>query len=75
MSRVRFPYKGFQLKKKYSKLISTVEPNVVPTQRDALGRPSNFGLSPFYLGVQHPDYYEGEAEARNNEAYPGRHQN
>ena len=74
MRQTRYPNRGFQLKKQYSRLISKVEPNVVPTQRDSLGRPSNYGLSPLYLAFSHPSYYDGEFDAKEMEAYPGKHQ-
>ena len=74
MQKTRFPHKGYQLKKIYNRLISNVTPNVVPTQRDALGRPSNYGLNALYLDRLHPEHYKSEGELQQTETYPGRHQ-
>ena len=71
MTYVTQPYPGFQLRPKYTKIISNNPPQGGRLFQDPNKRRGNNTLAALYLGSGHDHYHYGEVEATNKQRYPG----
>ena len=73
MEPVDGPVPGFRLLPKYRYLISKLPADGRTNFTDPIGRPTNYCLATYYLGIMHPEWGPAADICHEQKRFPGRY--